>query len=34
MAFTDYDIQKPTSFLVLSVADGGTMELRLHFTHA
>jgi hypothetical protein len=29
-----YAIAKPTSFVVLSVADGGTMELQLHFAHS
>src|SRR5205809_7700455 len=32
IVFTDYSIAKPTSFVVLSVADGGTMELQLLFT--
>ncbi len=32
--FADYNIQKPTSFLVLSVQDHGVMELQLHFVHA
>jgi hypothetical protein len=31
--FAGYDIQKPTSFIVLSVTDRGRMELQLHFTH-
>jgi polyisoprenoid-binding protein YceI len=34
IAFSDYDIQAPTSFAVLSVSDQGTMELQLFFTHA
>lgn len=34
IVFTDYQIQKPTSFSVLSIADSGTMELQLFFTHA
>jgi polyisoprenoid-binding protein YceI len=34
IAFSDYGIQPPTSFAVLSVADQGTMELQLFFTHA
>ena len=29
--FADYDIDQPTSFLVLSIEDHGTMELQLHF---
>ena len=29
IAFADYGIEKPTSFLVLSIADTGTMELQL-----
>lgn len=32
IVFTDYGIQKPMSFMVLSVADQGTMELQLFFT--
>jgi polyisoprenoid-binding protein YceI len=32
--FTDYAIEKPTSFAVLSVEDHGTMELQLFFTHS
>jgi polyisoprenoid-binding protein YceI len=31
--FADYNITPPTSFLVLSVADQGTMELQLFFRH-
>ncbi len=34
IVFTDYNIQKPTSFAVLSIADEGTLELQLFFTHA
>lgn len=34
IVFSDYGIQKPSSFLVLSVEDNGVMELQLHFTHA
>jgi polyisoprenoid-binding protein YceI len=34
ITFSDYSIQKPTSFSVLSVDDHGTMELHLLFTHA
>jgi polyisoprenoid-binding protein YceI len=30
----EYGIPKPESFMVLSVADEGTMELQLHFTRA
>ena len=29
--FADYSIQRPTSFLVLSIEDHGVMELQLHF---
>lgn len=29
--FDDYGIEQPTSFLVLSIEDHGTMELQLHF---
>lgn len=29
--FADYDIDQPSSFLVLSIEDHGTMELQLHF---
>ena len=31
IAFADYAIEKPTSFLVLSIEDHGIMELQLHF---
>jgi polyisoprenoid-binding protein YceI len=34
ITFADYDMQKPTSFAVLSVDDHGVMELQLHFVHA
>jgi polyisoprenoid-binding protein YceI len=34
IAFSDYGVQAPTSFAVLTVADQGTMELQLFFTHA
>jgi polyisoprenoid-binding protein YceI len=34
IVFSDYSIQKPTSFSVLSVDDHGIMELHLLFTHA
>jgi polyisoprenoid-binding protein YceI len=34
IALADYDIEKPTSFMVLSVAEEATMELQLHFTRA
>jgi polyisoprenoid-binding protein YceI len=32
IAFADYGIQAPTSFIALSVEDHGTMELQLMFT--
>ena len=32
--FADYDIERPTSFLVLSIEDNGTMEFQLHFRKA
>ena len=31
ITFADYDIEQPTSFVVLSIEDHGTMELQLHF---
>jgi polyisoprenoid-binding protein YceI len=34
IAFADYDIGQPTSFLVLSIEDHGIMEFQLHFRHA
>lgn len=34
IVFADYNIQKPVSFLVLSVEDHGVMELQLHFVHS
>jgi polyisoprenoid-binding protein YceI len=34
IVFSDYSIQKPNSFSVLSVDDHGTMEFHLLFTHA
>jgi polyisoprenoid-binding protein YceI len=34
IVFADYGIQKPTSFVVLSIADHGTLELQLFFTRA
>jgi polyisoprenoid-binding protein YceI len=34
IAFADYGIKRPTSMLVLSIADQGTMEFQLHFTQA
>jgi polyisoprenoid-binding protein YceI len=34
IAFADYGISPPTSFLVLSIQDHGTLELQLLFTHA
>jgi polyisoprenoid-binding protein YceI len=32
--FADYSIERPTSFLVLSIEDHGIMELQLHFRRA
>jgi hypothetical protein len=32
--FADYDIARPVSFAVLSIADHGTMEFQLQFTKA
>src|SRR5829696_6465646 len=32
--FADYEIDRPTSFVVLSVDDNGIMEFQLHFTRA
>ncbi len=29
--FADYEIERPTSFLVLSIEDHGVMEFQLHF---
>ena len=34
IVFADYGIQKPNSFMVLSIADEGTMELQLFFARA
>lgn len=34
IAFADYGIQKPTGFLVLSIADEGTMEFQLLVTRS
>jgi polyisoprenoid-binding protein YceI len=34
IVFADYDIEKPSSFVVLSVEDNGVMEFQLHFTQA
>lgn len=34
IVLADYDIDRPSSFMVLSVADEATMELQLHFTRA
>lgn len=34
IVFSDYSVQKPTSFSILSIDDHGTMELHLLFTHA
>ena len=31
--FADYSIERPTSFIVLSIEDHGIMELQLHFRH-
>jgi polyisoprenoid-binding protein YceI len=31
--FADYGIEQPTSFVVLSIEDHGTMEFQLHFRH-
>ena len=31
IVFADDGIAQPTSFLVLSIEDHGTMELQLHF---
>lgn len=31
--FADYEIDQPTSFVVLSIEDHGTMEFKLHFRH-
>lgn len=33
IAFADYEIQQPTSMLVLSIEDHGTIEFQLHFRH-
>jgi polyisoprenoid-binding protein YceI len=32
--FADYAVQQPTSMLVLSIEDHGTIEFQLHFRHA
>jgi polyisoprenoid-binding protein YceI len=32
--FADYGIERPTSMLVLSIADEGTMEFQIHFSRA
>jgi hypothetical protein len=34
IAFADYSTTPPTSFIALSVADHGTMELHLFFARA
>ena len=34
IVFADYDIAKPTSFNVLTIADEGIMELQLFFSRA
>jgi polyisoprenoid-binding protein YceI len=31
--FADYDIERPTSFVVLSIEDHGVMEFQLHLRH-
>jgi polyisoprenoid-binding protein YceI len=31
--FADYEIERPSSFLVLSIEDHGIMEFQLHFRH-
>jgi hypothetical protein len=31
--FADYDIERPTSFAILSIEDHGVMEFQLHFRH-
>jgi hypothetical protein len=31
--FADYGISPPSSFVVLSVEDHGTVEFQLHFRH-
>jgi polyisoprenoid-binding protein YceI len=33
ITLADYSIEKPNSFKVLSIEDGGSMELQLFFTH-
>jgi polyisoprenoid-binding protein YceI len=33
IVFADYAIQRPTSFIVLSIEDHGIMELQLNFRH-
>ena len=34
IAFADYEIEQPSSFIVLSIEDHGTMEFQLHFRHS
>jgi len=34
IVFADYGIEKPNSFMILTIADSGTMELQLFFTRA
>jgi len=34
IAFADFGIEQPTSFVVLSVDDHGTIEVQFFFTHA
>ena len=31
--FADYDVERPTSFAILSIEDHGVMEFQLHFRH-
>ena len=33
IVFADYSIERPSSFVVLSIEDHGIMEFRLHFRH-
>jgi polyisoprenoid-binding protein YceI len=33
IAFADYNIERPSSFAVLSIEDHGLMEFQLHFRH-
>jgi polyisoprenoid-binding protein YceI len=34
IAFTDYDIEKPQSMIVLTVEDNGTLEFQVHFSRS